>query len=355
MRKPFIYLGFILLLLFIFLIPRLYAQGGEEDYAVNFAENISNRGTSAAAFLEIGIGAKALGLGGAFTAYANDASALYWNPAGITELNRISVSANHTGWLANTKLEYFGLVLPVGESITVGLILSVLDYVDQQPVRTILQPEGTGEYYDASDLLLGVSFAVKLTNRFSFGCNAKYIQQKIWHESAKGFAIDVGILYHTIWDGLTIGASISNFGTDMQLSGRDLTRPYDDDPQNYSNDKLNTQLKTDAFPLPLLFRFGLAYTMDINSNNQITALIDLNHPSSNVEYVNTGLEYMLMKRFAIRAGFQSLFDSSRENGLTFGAGLNYDISSAFGITFNYAYSDWGILGNVQRFSIDLDF
>lgn len=342
-------------MLFIFLAVPVSAQDGEDDFAVNFAENITNRGTSAAAFLEIGIGAKALGLGGAFTAYANDASAMYWNPAGMTEIHKLSVSANHTNWLGNTKLEYFGLIIPAGSSMSFGLMLSVLDYVDQNPVRTILQPEGTGEFYEASDLLLGASFAYKITNRFSFGLTAKFIQQKIWHETATGFAIDVGMLYHTAWEGLTLGASISNFGTDMQLDGRDLIRPYDDDPLNYSNDKLNAKLTTDAFPLPLFFRFGLAYKYEINDNNKIRAMADLNHPSSNVENVNVGLEYELLKHFALRAGYQSLFDSSRENGLTFGAGLEYEFSRAFGLIFNYAYSDWGILGSVQRFSIDMNF
>jgi opacity protein-like surface antigen len=332
----------------------LFAQSGEDDYGTNFAEDITNAGTSAAAFLEIGVGARAQSLGGAFTALANDASALYWNPAGIIQLNSISISANHTDWLAETNFEYFGLVFPAGNNMAFGLALTVLDYVDRQPVRTILQLEGTGEYYDASDLMIGGSFAMALTDRFSFGLSAKYVQQKIWHESAQGFAIDLGVLYRTRLKGLSIGTSISNFGTDMRLDGRDLLRPFDDDEQNYSNDKLNTKLLTDAFSLPLIFRFGLAYSFDLTKNHQFTALMDVIHPSNNVETMNLGLEYNILHLFALRAGYQSLFDSNRENGLTLGFGMNTSIQNSVKFSLNYAYSMWGLLGNVKRFSLDLN-
>jgi len=329
------------------------AQTGEDDFAVNFTDNITNRGTSAASFLEIGIGAKAQAIGGAFTALANDATALYWNPAGIASLESISITANHAAWLADTKLNYFGIVLPFSRGMAVGLILNVLDYVDKQPVRTILQPEGTGEDYGAADLTLGMSYGIQLTNRFAFAVSGKYIQQKIWNETAKTFALDFGVLYHTRLKGMSIGASITNFGGDMKLEGRDLVRAFDEDPQNFSNDKLNVSLKTDAFPLPILFRFGLAYALELNSQNKLTTAVDVIHPSNNIESMNLGLEYSFMNLFALRAGYQSLFDQSRENGLTLGFGIEASTKSSMGVGFNYAYSSWGLLDKVQRFSIDL--
>ena len=124
----------ILLAMILLMTVSLSAQTDDGSLSTNFKENVTNVGTSAAAFLEIGVGARALALGGAFTALANDASALYWNPAGLIQLNSISVSANHTDWLAETNFEYFGLVLPAGNRLAFGLSLTVLDYVDKQPV-----------------------------------------------------------------------------------------------------------------------------------------------------------------------------------------------------------------------------
>ena len=166
--------------------------------------------------------------------------------------------------------------------------------------------------------------------------------------------MDLGILYKTNLRGLQLGASMSNFGTDMQLNGRDLVRPYDDDPQNFSNDKLNTTLKTDAFSLPLLFRFGISYNYELNDNNSFTTSLDLNHPSNNLETMNVGMEYQYRKLFALRAGYQSLFDKTSENGLTLGFGLAYQMENSFNVQLDYAYSNWGILGQVQRFSIEFD-
>jgi len=343
------------LMVFMFASVPLFAQTDDGSLYSNFKEDVTNVGTSAAAFLEIGVGARSQALGGAFTALANDASALYWNPAGIVQLNGIGISVNHADWLAGTNFEYFGLVLPAGNRLAFGLSLTALDYVDKQPVRTIFQPEGTGEFYGASDMAIGTTVAMALTDRFSFGMSLKYIQQKVWHESAHGFATDFGVLYKTAFKGLSLGTSISNFGTDLKLTGRDLLRPHDDDAQHYSNDKLNTRLVTDSFSLPLTFRFGIAYGLSFSPNHQVTTTVDVIHPSNNVERMNVGLEYSFLKLFALRCGYQSLFDDKRENGLTMGFGARTRIPGVLEISVSYGYSNWGLLGDVQRISLDLSF
>lgn len=348
---------YFILILFssVFCGQALFAQSGEDEFAnMNYSDNVSNRGTSAAAFLEIGIGAKAEAMGGAFTALADDASALYWNPAGISSMRGIGLTATHTEWLADTKFQYMGLVIPLGDYKAIGLSLTLLDYMDKQPVRTIAQPEGTGEYYDASDLAIGLSYGMNITSNFSFGITGKYIHQAIWHESAQTFAVDLGVLYHTDLKGLSLGASVSNFGGEMRLDGRDLVRPYDEDSKNYTNDKLNVIHKTDDFSLPLMFRFGVGYKKSFDDHN-FTLSADLLHPSNNVESMNVGMEYSFKGIVSIRGGYQSMFDSKSETGYTLGFGIKNPFSDYLNISFNYAYSDWGRLNSVQRFSIDLNF
>jgi long-subunit fatty acid transport protein len=332
----------------------LIAQVSEEDYFKgNYVKDVKKRATSAAPFLEIGVGARAQALGGAFTAIANDISALYWNPAGITQIQSVSISAIYTEWLANTRHEYFGLVIPLGGTFAWGINATILDYVDEQPVRTIDLPEGTGEYWLASDIALSTTFAARITDRFSFGMSAKYIRMQIWNESASAAALDFGVLYKSQLKGLTLGTSISNFGTTMKLDGRDLVRAYDADKQNYSNDQLNVLYKMENYPLPLLFRFGIAYSISITDKNHLTLTTDLNHPANNVESVNVGVEYCLMNMFYIRTGYESLYDNDSENGLTYGFGLEAPLKNSFSLSFNYSFADWGLLENVQRFSIDL--
>ncbi|NLP10362.1 UPF0164 family protein, partial [bacterium] len=191
--------------------------------------DVTKTGTTAAAFLEIGAGARAQAMGGAFTAVANDATAMYWNPAGISRLGQLEATFNYTNWLLDTQYAYSGIVAPVGGSMAVGINVTHFGF-GEQAVRTIERPEGTGEVYSANDLALGLAFGMNLTDRFSFGVNAKYVNQNIWHESAAGFALDMGALYDTPLRGLKLGFSIQNFGTDMKLSGRDIRRAYDPDP-----------------------------------------------------------------------------------------------------------------------------
>jgi len=334
----------------------VYAQVDAETYVdLNYTEDVSNVGTSSAAFLEIGVGAHSQAMGGAFTAIANDVTALYWNPAGITQMNELSLTANYTEWLAGTAHEYFGIVIPISGRFVVGLSANVLNYVDKQPVRTIQLPGGTGEYYSASDMALAATIAATITDKFSFGITSKYILQQLWHESASAMAIDVGVLYKTRIEGLQIGTTIANYGSEMQLDGRDLRRAYDADEAHYSNDRLNVLFETDQFPLPLLFRFGVAYSFALLNNHQFTLATNLNHPSNNVESLDIGLEWDFRQLLVVRAGYNSMFDDSSENGLSVGFGLTPRVGNSMRVGFNYAWSEWGLLGNVQRFSIDLLF
>src|SRR4030065_987580 len=186
-----------------------------------YSQNVSKVGTAAASFLEIGVGAPANAMGGAFVGRANDASALYWNVGGIATLDRYEAILVHTTWIADTKFDFAGLVISLGTFGNFGLSFTSLSMEDMK-VRTVEQPDGTGENFSASDISVALSFARKFTDRFSIGITAKYIKQSIWHMSSSAFAIDAGTLFKTdLLGGMTIGAVLSNFGTPMRLEGRD--------------------------------------------------------------------------------------------------------------------------------------
>src|SRR5258707_5672695 len=141
---------------------------------------VSKSGTSAATFLEIPVGAQAVAMGGAFISRAADATALYWNAAGIASLRQNQVIVSHTNWIADTKFDFAGLVLPLHELGTIRLSITSLSMEDMA-VRTVELPEGTGEFFSAGDLAAGISYARSLTDRFSVGFTAKYIPQSNSH------------------------------------------------------------------------------------------------------------------------------------------------------------------------------
>ena len=352
-----ILLNYLRKILFTFyLICFLFAQSGEDDFSnLNFTNEIYNRGSSAAAFLEIGVGARATALGNAYTAVSDDPATIFWNPAGLSWVEGLQISFNHADWLADTDFENVSLVIPLNINNAIGIYLTYLNYVDNQKVRTITQPEGTGEYYGASDFVLGSAYSGRLGNRFSFGFTGKYIRQEIWHEIADGYALDIGIYYKTKYEGLVLGSSISNFGSEMKLNGRDLTRAFDADQLNYSNDKLNVLLSTGSFPLPLIIRSGLSFTKSISSQSKVIFLMDLLHPANDSESINIGIEYTIFDLFSLRTGFHSLFNSKSISRETFGIGIKSNEKFILPIDLDYSYSNWGILHMVHRFSIGWSF
>ncbi|MBN1541268.1 PorV/PorQ family protein [candidate division KSB1 bacterium] len=317
--------------------------------------DVSKVGITAAPFLEIGVGARAIGMGGAFVGTADDASALFWNTAGIARLKRRELFFMHAEWLAEIDFDYAAAVVPLGNAGVLGLSLTALNTGDMA-VRTEAQPEGTGEIFSATDLCFGLSYALSLTDRFSIGLSGKYIHQKIWHETAAGFALDLGTLFVTGFHGLRIGAALSNFGTDMRMQGKDILVFHDIDPYILgNNDRVPAHLETETWPLPLIFQFGLAVEAWQNPLNRLTLAADAIHPYDNTESINLGLEYAFRELAFVRAGYRDLLLRDAEQGLTFGAGLATRVVGSFNLRIDYAYADFGRLQHVQRFSLALLF
>jgi opacity protein-like surface antigen len=294
-------------------------------------------------------------MGGAFVATASDVSSLYWNPAGASRSNTNEAMFSHSSWFADINYNWAGAMLKLGDAGTVGLNLTYLDYGEME-ITTLAEQDGTGQFFSAYDLSMGLTYAYNLTDRFSLGGTVKYIQSKIWNTSASSFAMDFGVLFHSDIYGLRIGATITNFGTEMQMDGKDLLVQHDIDPNNYgNNDQILATLQTDEFPLPLTFRIGLAMDVLNSEEHRITLATDALHPNDNDESVNVGAEYMFNNLIAFRVGYKSLFLDNSEEGLTAGVGLNYNFTNEFGVRVDYAYQDFGVLDYTQHFSLGIKF
>ena len=350
--KSFLFIIFIGLFFVLFTNTNI-AQ--EKNGSYEFVTDVSGVGTSAAPFLEIDAGARATSLGGAYTSVANDVSALYWNPAGIAWNPGFQIEFTHSPWLADISYNFFGITQQISAiNSSIGFSLISLDY-GEQVVRTVDRPEGTGETYSASDMALAVSFATALTDRFSFGITAKYVTQKIFSAEGSAFAVDVGVFYNTMLKGLRLGASVSNFGSQIQLSGRHLTTIVDPDPTVDNFDRVPVSYKTGKYDLPLLFRAGISYQRDFGNFAEALLSVDLNHPSHATESISMGLELGFFHTFYIRTGYKNMFERDSIVGLSFGAGIDYKIKGSLGIRFDYSWTDWGVLKSAQRFSVALVF
>ncbi|OYD16779.1 hypothetical protein CH333_02700 [candidate division WOR-3 bacterium JGI_Cruoil_03_44_89] len=337
MKKFFAYL------VLLFVPGFLYSQFG-----------VSKVGTTAAQFLKIGVGARAVGMGGAFVAVADDATAIYWNPAGVSRLSKNEAVVIHTSWLAGLRFDFAGVIICTPRWGNIGVGVTSLS-MPEMKVRTVENSEGTGEMFAAGDLALGLSYARCLTDRFSVGINLKYINQRIWHMSASTFAVDVGTLFETDFNDMKIGMSILNFGGKIGYSGRDILVYYDFNPDFFGdNDRIIADLHTDRWSLPLMFRVGISLDVIGNESNTLTLAIDAKHPNDNTESIDLGIEYIFHKRISLRAGYSSLFLKDSEGGLTLGGGIRHRFGS-YAVKLDVAYADFGRLQNAKRLSLSFEF
>ncbi len=315
-------------------------------------QGVSKSGTIAAKFLSIDAGARAVAMGGAFASVADDATAMFWNPAGIAGIRGTEFLVTYGRWLADIQCNYTGLVLPAGGLGTVGVNATFVT-MDDMERTTIEAPDGTGEYFDAGSLAFGLSYGRALTDRFSIGFNGKYIRESIYHSRAQGLALDIGTLFRTQFHDMRIGMSISNFGTKMRMTGDDMLVQHDIDPVlSGNNGNIKADLRTDAFDLPLLFRVGVsADLLKGAGGDKLIVAVDALHPNDNIECVNAGCEYVFRNRVRLRAGYKALFSRDSQQGLTLGGGLTHRIGGMGNISIDYAYQDFGILNNTQRFTL----
>lgn len=310
-------------------------------------------GTTAAQVLKMNVGPRAIGMGGAFTAIADDITSIYWNPSGTANINSNEAMFNHTSLYSDISHDYAAFATNLSGVGTLGAFVSVLS-MDDMKVRTIENPEGTGEFFTYNTLVMGVNFSRYLTTNFSIGFNVKYISENLWNMNSNGFAIDIGTLYKIpILNELRIASSISNFGTKMQLSGRDATVVYTSGAGD--ENLINSNIELDKFDLPLIFRFGISADVIKSSSTRLTLGVDAVHPNDNTESINSGLEFAWNEIIHLRAGYNSLFEADSEKGLTLGFGLNYGIFELIKAKVDYAYQDFGRLNGVHYFSVGIVF
>ncbi len=302
-------------------------------------------GISAFQFLKIGVGARAVAMGESFIAVANDASALFWNPAGLVELSQNQVIASHTAYVADISHEFFGITYTLGESDAVGLSFASLHMEDME-ITTETQPFGTGRFFSFGDIAIGATYAKKMTEQFSFGATIRYVQETLDVLKMRSVMIDLGTLYWTGLGSTRFAVTISNFGADAKPKGsvRLANGAAVDDFQSFS--------------LPTIFKLGIAMEAWEDENSRLTTSLQLNHPNDNSEHFRLGMEYAFQNTFFLRGGLkrtigQKLFgrDETSPEDFTLGAGFAVNLSNLSRVSADYAFARFGELGSIHRFSV----
>ncbi len=311
-----------------------------------------------AQFLKLGVGARAMAMGGSFVALANDATALYWNPAGILSFDRPQLAVVHNRWVLDINHDFVGLAIPLNSANSFGLSLTALN-MGEQEVTTINQPDGAGLYYDVSELAVGLHLAYRMTDRLSYGGTLKFIRSSAYNESAHTFAIDIGSLLRTDFYGMVLGMALVNFGGEMRYDGRDLLTKSDIDENLDGNYTATTKLTTESWPLPLTIRMGAGMNL-LGSDpapwrsHQLRVTVELSaeHPNDSRERVMLGVETAFREMVFLRGGYRWGYDLGT---YSLGGGVCLELPGLGELHCDYAYLPLGVFSPTSYFSLDLSF
>lgn len=296
--------------------------------AVSFAAFVAaDKGTSSGQFLKLGAGARAAGMGEAYSSAADGADAVYWNPAALARIEGFSAAFMHAALPAGISYEFLGLGRSLGEAGALGL---GAQYLSMPAIReTDASGFLTGDTLEPEDLAVTLAYAYSPGRDYSVGVAGKYVRSRIG-AAASAFAGDIGFL-----------------GGPFRLRGKELN-------VSCGAQNLGGGLKYDEEAAPLPFNLRLGSALVLNGNWLLG--LDLNFPRDNGPWAALGAEYSAhygpATSFAGRLGFnsRSLGDLSGLGGISAGAGVRL---GRYGL--DYAFVPLGELGLTHRFSVTVEF
>jgi hypothetical protein len=297
-------------------------------------------GTAAATFLKIDVGAQATAMSGASAALARDATTLFWNPAGAAQISGNFLTVSHTEWPVDIQYEYLGYIHQFSFG-TLGLSMGML-HMPEMEVTTEYFPTGTGEYFSYYDYFIGLSYALKMTERFSFGLTFKLVEEQMAGLGMGNWMIDFGTFYWTGFQSLRFAATLVNFGPDLKPRGTYMQKT-----------KEGGFIESDyeAFSPPTTFRVGTAMEVIDTEKYMLTTSFQINHPVDNAENAVIGLDFGYIDRLFLRAGYRINYDEER---FTYGAGFILPVG-ATRFNLDYSYKDFLNLGSTHQFTLGFEF
>ncbi|HSM36792.1 MAG TPA: PorV/PorQ family protein [Longimicrobiales bacterium] len=337
-------------------------------------------GTRAGEFLLVPVGARASAMGQAASAFADDATALYWNPANAGfAADRVNIHFTHYDYLLDTSYSWGGVTFPMaGGDWVIGLQVGGFSF-DEELETTLAEPEGTGSTFSNSMFVGGLTTAFNVTDRFSFGATGKFVQESLADTKGSTLAVDLGTNFHTTVADRSLRASfaILNLGGEIEHSGSDLEITVPNENPNEPQRQDRAELRTQPFPLPVMFKIGLAYDAVSTPTNRLMLAGEFWQPQQNNTSAAFGAEYTIMPEgvpgfsASLRGGYtyepdrtfdetaatDLSFDDDGTDGLSAGGGVSWRPSDSDGLGFSldYAYRHLGLLSGTNMFSVSLNF
>jgi len=288
------------------------------------------KGTSGAQFLRIGVGARGPGMAGAYSPIVDDATAIYWNPAGLAMLEKKDVQISYNAYFEDTAAQFVGYAHPTSKGVFGGAadMFSVQD-IDKRSAAGGDADDPDQGTFNTQDMAISAAWANKLEifgGKMHYGVALKYIRSDLELEKAQTAAVDLGVIHHLGQSGFTASLAVLNLGGQLKF-------------------------QDEADPLPLNIKPGLAYRRAMGRLGKLNAVVDADLlVYDGIGYVQPGVEWWPVEMFALRGGYQFGRDENAGSGVGLGAGFRMR-----GVGLDYAFVPYGDLGDTHRFSLGYRF
>jgi len=325
---------------------------------VVYAGRGDKSGTSAAPELLIPVGGREIAMGGAGVSTSSGVDAIFWNPAGLSRMNKTSEALfSHMNYIADIGVEYFAVGASFEGIGAIGLSLKSISFGDME-VTTSDVPDGTGQKFSPTYVTIGLTYSRLLTDRISIGLTGNLISERIDRVSATGIGFNFGVQYSSFANvnGLSIGVAVKNIGSSMTFDGAGLLREASPTDNLRPPSFYKIEAQSDA--LPSVIELGVAYRRQVDERNSLTGMAMFENNNMSFDQYKVGMEYAFQDLFFIRGGWVfypiEAKPEYRTYGGTFGAGLHYGFSG-LDITVDYAYRAVQFLDANHVFAIKLGF
>ena len=303
----------LILALIVFSARSIYAGTGETGFA----------------FLKIGIGGRSAGMGETATASSTDATAAFWNPAGLVQSNTHNVVFTYNRWIDGIQ-HNFGAVKFVhgNNAFALHYISTGVEGIEQRDIPS----ENPTAYFSSHDLALGFSYARKMNDRLSLGITGKYVYERI-QSSVSAFAVDIGAWYY-------IKYAYDNPGTDRRWRVGMIL----------SNVGFSGKFIDEKVRLPASIRLGSLYHIinTVPAGNTWSVAADIEKPFAESTRTHLGTEFGYKNTYFVRAGYQLGYEA---RGITAGIGVRIQR-----VSVDYGYMPFSnSLGATHRISAALAF
>jgi hypothetical protein len=302
----------------------------------------SRTATSGMQFLKILPDARGNAMAGSYIAIADDAGAMYWNPAGIALVKekQLHMQAANTMYFSGFNIASLSAVIHPGKETFWGAYIYSMNSPEMQET-TEFQPQGTGRTFRVSNLLAGITYSRILTSSFSFGVNMKYGREAYAGVAINNVMFDLGLNYNVGVKNTRFAVTISNFGLNVQPGGEVKILKFNGEQTISTFDRVS---------VPAVFRIGAAFDPVEKENHKLTLSAQLNHPTDNNETFSLGAEYRVRKIFFVRSGYEF----GQDIAVIAPLGVGVKIPRRFGsLSADYGFFHQNGLGNIHRMTLGI--